>query len=333
MACKVAENVPLAKLRAALGVGATCHSFRPSCLNGFARIASDTATLAAPGAVLGYCQALFSRHQTPAEHTQHVIQALGAINAPWKLSHELFWGYHGDIDPQTFLDDAMRPLLGVGRVPILITGLDPATDNELPAILRARPPIAAGETMLLRVVLQSEASIVAIARVMRDLLSAASAHSTMPLWWPLLQGSFTNDMWMKAAEIFGEIWPYTCIALNPFSAMDALDVIASQVCVGQVVIGDASGFADDGCITLPAGMKVTGAAPGATYSLPEYIRGLAQLPAIPTLILLGPSLPEWDGQQNTARVARAIQSLRTACDELWSDLPVQRRSYLWSLAA
>src|SRR5690349_3082307 len=106
MACKVAENVPLAKLRSALGVQASCHSFRPICISGLPRYAPDTAALAAPGAVIGYCQALFGRRESPTAHTQFVIDSLSQVGAPWKLSHELFWGYRGEVTPQAYLDEA-----------------------------------------------------------------------------------------------------------------------------------------------------------------------------------------------------------------------------------
>ncbi len=83
---------------------------------------------------------------------------------------------------------------------------------------------------------------------------------------------------------------------------------------------------------LPAGMTIMGAGEAARYSLPSFVDGLAKLPAVPTLILLGPSV-EWSDDENAARVARAIDGLRSACETLWQDLPLQRRAYLWALAA
>src|SRR6195952_1341359 len=127
MACHIAEKRPLSLLRSHLGLAAQCHSFRTTC--SLSRGApSGAGALGAPGAVLGYCQALFAYAGSPREHTARVRAALQGIHAPWSSSHELYWGFRGTESALDFVREGMEPLLGTGRVPVLITALDRSQD-------------------------------------------------------------------------------------------------------------------------------------------------------------------------------------------------------------
>jgi len=62
MACKVADNQPLQRLRKDLGLPFQCHSLREHCVQGQSRQIGDF-TMGGSGAAIGYCQALFNRSE------------------------------------------------------------------------------------------------------------------------------------------------------------------------------------------------------------------------------------------------------------------------------
>ena len=159
MACKLAENQPLTSLRKELDVAPQCHSLREHCIQSRERQFGEY-TMGIPGAVIGYCQALFNRAGGPQTHTEYVTKLLREISAPWARSHELFWGNRRNETPTDFMQSGMQPLLGTGRVPILISELDPALHSTtIESIVATNPPVFPGETMLIRVVLSSDESI------------------------------------------------------------------------------------------------------------------------------------------------------------------------------
>jgi hypothetical protein len=333
MACSLAENQPLSDLRKALSLPRQCHSRRPSCLKGLeARSGDDVLGIA--GAALGYCQALFNSAGNPEAHTAHVQDQLARIGAPWANSHELFWGYRREEPAAQYVSAGIRPLEGNGRVPILISGLDADRDRgQIEEILATEPRFASGEPVLLRMVMGSPAAVDAAAEIIQGLISHAMETGEMPRWWPLLQGELPVSEWSRLRTTLGAAWRFVNVAVNPFASAAVLAAVAAQVTVAQVPIGLAEGMDEQGNITLAPGMQISGASECARYSLDDYVTRLSALPEIPTLIILGPSRPEWTVEVNAERIARLIPLLRAACERLWGDLPGRRRALVWSLAA
>lgn len=333
MACRLAENEPLLQLREDLGLPKQCHSLREDCVHGLTRLEKHQ-VLAAPGAVIGYCQALFNRVGDPREHTSRFTSLLQSIGAPWPKSHELFWGYRGADQPQAYLNGALGPLAGTGRVPIVITGLDPAKDSvELNNLLQTQPGVMQNEPVLVRIVLGSQESFVATARLIRSLLADCRRDRRMPIWWPLLQSTMPIEQWNWLKVELADEWKYLNVAVNPFTTDDVFDFVSDRITVAQIVVGHAEGISDDGVITMAPGMKIAGAADGASYRLRDYIARLATLEVVPTLIVLGPSLPEWTDEMNTARLAKLLPHVDSACRSLWSDLPPDQISMILKMPA
>jgi hypothetical protein len=333
MACSIAENEPLVALRKHLSLSDSCHSFRTNCLQGHPQRSGELA-MGIPGAVLGYCQALFARSGPPGAHTARVKDLLLEVRAPWARSHELFWGYRRGEQPGDFIHAAMQPLLGTGRVPIVITALDPAQDeDEIRGLLTSEPPVFPGETVLVRMVLGSERSIDAASRWTRHLVAQAEADGRLPRWWPLFQGHLPATAWKAFKNASGPTWRFSNVAVNPFTPDDVLDVVREQVVVGQVVLGRADGVRSDGRMEIPSSMKVSGSAGRTGYDLPGFLQRLAELPSTPTLIVLGPSEQDWSDGYNQERIARLIPLLRNGCDELWAHLPASRRTAVWAMSA
>lgn len=333
MACKVAENLPLQNLRTNLGLPFRCHSLREHCVQGANRQLGD-ATLGGDGAAIGYCQALFSRAGTSDTQSRVVLEALSNINAPWAKSHELFWGYRHDQTADDFLCRALDPLRGSGRVPVLISGLDPATDSdEIREIFSTQPALFPGESILLRVVLKSEDSIDATTVLINSLVSEALRISQMPVWWPLLQASFSLEQWARLREGMGENWHFVNIAVNPFVNEAIIADLADQITVAQFVIGLSEGVHSNGNITLPREMNIHGAPPRATYNVFDYARTLQRANILPTCILLGPSSETWTFDQNVARVAKFLDVFREAANVLWAPIEPSNREIVWSMAA
>lgn len=333
MACNLAENAPLQRLREVLGLPSQCHSLRPSCVHGYTQTTGQW-TMGIPGAVIGYCQALFAQESSALLHTDKVKKLLSEIGAPWANSHELFWGYKTSEEPQDYLEQGMAPLRGNGRVPILITGLDPARDIEqIKQIFETTPAVSPGETILMRIVLNGDDSINRAVNLIRKVLGECRSQRSMPQWWPLLQGGIDCKQWNQLKTQLGDDWKYVNVAVNPFTPHDVVECINNQITVAQVVVGLADGISDDGMIQLAPGMTISGASESDTYSLMEYMQGLGHLPVVPTLIVLGPSQPAWSDELNQRRIAKLIPLLRQGCEILWKSLPKERQEYVWRLSA
>lgn len=333
MGCHLAENEPLNRLRADLGLPLQCHSFRRHCLQQHSR-PTDEFALGAVGAAIGYCQALFGRAGVGEAHTMRVLRLLQEIDAPWANSHELFWGYRREEPAAEFLVGGMRPLVGKGRIPVLITSLDPATDApEIETIVNTQSPISPGETVLVRLVLREHRSIDSAVALLRQLVGEAKQCRRMPAWWPLFQARSDQGSMQRFAQLAGTLWPYANIAVNPFTPRSVSEVVREQVTVGQVVVGNESGIKDDGLIMLPAELTISGAPPSGAYSLPTYFEELGQFDTPPTLIILGPSLPSWSDSMNQGRIAKLVPHLHTACNGLWKRVEPSRREAVWRMSA
>ena len=150
-----------------------------------------------------------------------------------------------------------------------------------------------------------------------DAIGESHLVNGMPPWWPLLQGMLDDDGWMKTQDLLGSDWRYANVAVNPFVSDAQFELLAPQITVAQIPIGLADGMTDDGVIRLAPGMKIHGATEGASYSLFDYIEKLSKLSSPPTLIILGPSLPEWSDDVSAKRIERLLPLLRKACDRLW----------------
>jgi hypothetical protein len=333
MACRLADNQPLMNLRAALGVAKTCHSLRPDCIHRLQRPEGETA-LGAVGAVIGYCQALFVRRGSAGEHTTRVGQLLAQIGAPWAQSHELFWGHKGTQSAEAFLVDAIQPLRSLGRVPILITPLKPATDGAAIAeICAVSPPVAEHEPVLVRVVVTSEDDIDVLATSMRAQVRLAFQTGDMPVWWPLIQGSLSLDGWKSLREKLGDAWQFANIAVNPFMSSACMDYVQSQITVAQIPVGLATVASSEGWVELPSAMVISDRAGNCGYSLPQYLAKFEHFQTCPSMILLGPSDPTWSDETNQGRIAAILPIVKEASDKLWSGLTPAAKELVWSLAA
>lgn len=322
MGCKIAENEPLKRLRSDLGLPIQCHSLRENCVHKLQRPIGN-GTMGIPGAAIGYCQALFNKESDSKTNTQKIINNLREINAPWYLSHELFWGDKGEEPIENFISNSMEPLLGSGRIPILITPLNMGSDiGIVKEILSIEPKVLDGETTLLRVVLSDKQSLDNTIMIINSQVSNAIANKNMPKWWLLLQGNLSHELWEYFRKKIGENWKYCNIAVNPFTVGSLPDFCWEQVTVGQVVVGHKEGIANNGIISLPTKMKISGAKECDSYNLFDYFTRLSKLNTSPTLIILGPSLDEWTNEYNKERLQKLVPLLIEALPLLWNDLPL-----------
>lgn len=336
MACKIAENSPLRRLRTDLGYDPICHSFRADCIHRLAQPKPEY-NLGGPGAAIGYCQALFNNEESPGKNTLRVSKLLEEIKAPWHKSHELFWGYRGETAISDYVIEASKPLIGDGRVPILITGLKvKKNQKEIEKILASKSYVVPGETILLRIIIDDLEAVKTALYYMETLIEQAKKKGHMPHWWPLLQGAFSPSEWIKIKSLAGNMWKYFNIAVNPFVERSAFDVIKSQVTVAQVPIGLAEGVQkDSGVIRMAPGMmQLTGApARNAEYNLFSYFEMVKELEYAPILLVLGPTLPEWSDEINQARLKALIPLLDKGCRNLWHGLSEKNYKMVWNFAA
>lgn len=333
MGCKIAENFPLKELRNDLGLGLQCHSHREDCVHNLYQ-PSGEGTFGIPGAIIGYCQALYHKEMDHENHTRFIFNELKKIKAPWFKSHELYWGNKGNITTQEFISNSMKPLLGEGRIPILITPLNPSKDYEvINDILKTEAKIFNGETALVRIVVDGRDSIEKSVKLMKIILRKAIDKKEMPKFWPLLQGGLSSKDWNYMKILMGEDWKYCNIAVNPFT-FDQLPMFCKDnITVAQVVVGHKEGIHDSGRIALPEGMRISGAKNCDDYNINEYFEKLTYLKVPPTLIVLGPTLPSWSNKYNSERLLKLLPHLKMNCNVLWNSLSNDRRDFVWSLPA
>lgn len=335
MACKVAENPPLKRLRADLGLAPICHSFRADCIHRLPQ-PEPKHNLGGPGAAIGYCQALFNRLGSHQANTIRISRLLKEVSAPWYNSHELYWGNRGDTPISDYVLEASEPLIGDGRVPILITALDAYEDRkEIGEILNSESLVVPGETILVRVLISNEQAQASAIRVMKMLLGNAEKSGVMPRWWPLLQGDLTPQEWAGFAEKAGALWKYSNIAMNPFMNSNCFDYLRDQITVAQVPVGLSEGVHSDGIIQMAEGqVRLTGAPEiGAQYNLFNYFERAKQLTYAPILLVLGPALPEWGDIVNQKRLEALVPVLETGCRNLWHGLSEDNYNMVWNFAA
>lgn len=253
----------------------------------------------------GFCQALFRRHDVPGDHTAFVVCSLEEAGATRPLSHELFYGYLGpDYSIEEFFRSAVGPLKLKGEVPVLITSFE-ADAPKVQDIFRIETRLR--KTILVRV-LVSQRSVEAAAGLLRSCVDAFNGkrQTTHPKWWPLFQLQGDEDAWKTLKCRVGSAWEYMMIAVNPFSRIT--DDIIPRIVIAQIPIGAADGVGST--MRLAPGVKITGASDSASYDLSAYIRQVRQLPRNPIFIVLGPTKPEWDDQENVVRVSRTLDLLR-----------------------
>lgn len=333
MACSIAENEPLKALRNELGIPNQCHSLRKDCFHKLNHPVGNY-TLGIPGAAIGYCQALFKKVGNSKENTQFIVKELEKMQAPWSKSHELYWGNKIEESTEDFLRNSVEPLLGEGRMPVLITPLDPKNDiKTIREIAACTPFVFEGETTLIRIVISNTESVDNIVELMQEILSSCKDKKEMPRYWFLLQATGDFNDWVYMQVRMGDDFKYVNIAVNPFTVDNLPQSCNDNITVAQVILGHKEGIENDGTISLPVGMKITGAKECDSYNIFDYFKKLDTINTAPTLIILGPSLPEWTNKYNAERIEKLLPLMKAACDGLWDGVSEARRKMVWKLTA
>ena len=232
---------------------------------------------------------------------------LEKVDANWTKSHELFWGYRQDEPVETYLEQAIAPLLDAGRIPVLITNLDPAKDNdEIEKIFRSKPKGVNEETILVRLAFNSEKSIYPIAKLIKKLIKDSQKTKEMPRWWPLIQAEFDLRTWRKLKKTLGKAWKYSNIAMTPFMNEKIVKELKDQITVAQFFLGKANGIKQNGDIRLDL-YTCTGLRGNIRkYNIFSYAKKIKITDSDPTCIICSPSDPRWSVQKNQRRLKKMI---------------------------
>lgn len=333
MACRIADNPALERLRADIGADRLCHSQRVDCIRRLPR-AENEGFYGIAGAFMGYCQALFALKGSRASNTERITALLERENLPWARSHELFHGHRRELTVGEFVTQAAAPLRHFGRVPILISGLDPDADaEEVQEIFSSPAQVIPGETILVRLVVRSDASFEALEKLLRRLVDTASRERQMPRWWPLIQSGGSPAQWSALRKRLGPLWRYVNIAVNPFTPSDQWEILADQIMVTQFVVPHSRDITGDGDVRVTEGMKIAGAPPEASYNICEMIAAAGGLRSWPTAIFLGPALDCWSDDENANRVAKAVRIFTAEVERQWSQSGHGRYAELLKMAA
>jgi len=333
MVCRIADNPALERLRADIGAERLCHSQRVDCIHRLPR-SDEQGYYGIAGAFMGYCQALFSPPSLLAENTIRIMSMLESEGLPWARSHELFYGHKGALPIEDYVRQAAAPLRHLGRVPILITGLNPARDaTALDEIFEATPQLISGETILVRIIVEDRPSFDALEILVRGLVENAFASGKMPRWWPLVQSGSEASEWSDFRRRIGALWKYMNVAVSPFSPGDQWDIISDQIMVAQFVVPHEQDIASDGNVRLSDGMRISGATENASYNIRELVNRAGSLSTWPTSIFLGPTLPGWSDYENLRRVAKAVRIFTDEIQNQWISTGHDRYSELLMMAA
>jgi hypothetical protein len=333
MACRIAENKPLKKLASDLDLQHMCHSLRGDCIQSLER-AQGEAVMGSPGAVLGYCQGLFVNSDKPEKHTSNLIKWLEDINAPHPKSHELLWTNRNSESATEYIDKAMQPLIGTGRVPVIITSYDTATDRDaINEILSADAKIYEGETALVRVYLGSAHSKKMSAISLERMTKEVEEKRSIPKFWTLMQGDFPAKDWDKLRQSSGKYWQYANVAATPFTSDEVLENLRDNITVAQFLVSSKKGIHADGTIEVSKEACIGQEVTTRTYNIYEYAQRLSKNGILPTSIICGPSNPEWSIGYNKDRLETYLSHYKAATKDLWPSLKKDKRSEILALPA
>lgn len=272
--------------------------------------------------LLGYCQGLFNQEGgSPPEHTNLVTRLLERVRAPMPKSHELFIGLKKrDVSIKEYLIAAAQPLLKDGRVPVIITMYDPATDMEKINELFSTPsPAAANHTILVRIGLGSRASFAPIAALMQQLHREAVRTGIMPQYWPLIQADFGVTEWQAFRAAVGEeVWKHVTIAATPFMPLETLKGLASNIAVYQFFVGRADDVKENGDVTVPRIACVGRAGSPRTYNVMAYAQSLVAFGLSAQVGIVCGQSQGWSQEENVERVRRYLPLLEQAVKTLWA---------------
>ncbi len=245
---------------------------------------------------------------------------LPEIDRRWFKSHELFWGYkQPDESAEEYIQKAVKPLLDSGRVPILITDLDPATDMKtIQEIIQSDPKVLPGETILLRLALKSVKSIKPAVSILKKLFAGAKAKKQMPRWWPLLQAEFDIKCWKMLKKELGSLWKYTNIAMTPFMTTEVILEVKDQITVAQFFLGEEKEICANGDMIVNLKTCAGLSAEKMAYNLFDYAKEIKNNQLSPTCIICSPSKSSWSIQKNQKRLKKYIRVFENASETLWS---------------
>ena len=344
MACRIADNQALQRLSDDIGLAPVCHSLRKDCHRGLERSSGNYA-LGAAGAAIGYCQGLFNRIGSPEEHTRYLIGRLVEMGAPLALSHELLWNYRQGETPSQYIDEACRPLLGTGRVPIIITNLDPEENKrEVGEIFASDAPIYNGESMLVRLRLSRD-SVFGASALMNGCVLGAYRGKQMPKMFPLFQADCglevlddliaviqaTGDATEKAVGKRIDTSKYINIAIGPFTDPGILEKHGDKITVAQFFVGPEDGIHSDGNVLVHG--NCVGSPEDISYNIFEFAERVRKLGTLPTSIICGPSKPEWTERDNLERLRKYLELFEKATETMWGDIDREAREKVMSLIA
>lgn len=332
MVCRVADNPALESLRKNLGLERFCHSQRVDCIHRLPR-ATEPSYYGISGAFMGYCQALFQRKGSLSDNTNRIAHLLYEDGLPWARSHELFLGYRMRETIQEFVQQAASPLSNLGRVPILITGIDVSNETLVGEILDSPIDVVNGETVLVRLIVDGPESTLAAAKLIQELVRRVEVNGTMPKWWPLLQAGKDPKNWFDLRTKLGGLWKYVNVAVNPFTDAAIFEIVRDQIMVAQFVVPSLDDITLEGDVRVSNEMTIYGARAGDAYSIPELVANIAELDSWPTCIFLGPSLPEWSDEINLQRIRRAVHAFTLEARGLWEENGLSKYASLWQMAA
>lgn len=262
-----------------------------------------------PEGAIGYCQGLFHKDgATPSAHTVNVKRYLEEVEAPYPTSHELLRPYQPvGMSTTEYVKQAGAPLSLTGRVPILITTLDPSTDASV--IDEVFSDHECTGTMLVRLALNSPDSIRSAAALLERVVSTAEVSGFIPSRYPLFQSdSYSSKDWNDFKHEAGDHWDYAAVAVSPFTSKAAIEAIKPNVAVAQYFVGDRNRINSDGTITLPAAMCVQDGKKGESvqYNVFEYKERIRDIRALN--IVCGQALPSWSHSENLDRVGMYMHS-------------------------
>lgn len=322
MVCKVADFTEIRELEKDLELKHTCQSARGACIQGF-NMSQSEKTYGIVGTAIGYCQGLFNVEtgNSPKQHTEFITKMLQSMGFPWKNSHELIFNQKPDgWDLEEFMSDATKPLGGKGRVPILITELDPHSDKvEVDNIFYNTSSVGKEQSpILVRLSLNSQESIHATTNLINRIFENAMDEKQLPNFLPLLQSgeNFSGADWHKLKKDLGSNWKYAFLAAHPLSTeMLFDDGLKDNVKVAQWLVGKPGkinsngdvGLHTLGCTTLQEG----------TYNVLNYANQLNESGIeFPVNIVCGASLPNWSNKQNVDRLEKFLPLFKEGMKKL-----------------
>ena len=267
------------------------------------RVNSISNEVALPNTV--FCDSLITKSATPEKHLSDLEDTIGELSS-YQVQLNLDWR-PAEIEIGSYIQRASESL--GSRLFSVYSQFDPAWHgNAIRHLLKL--PLPNNETAFLRIVLQSETSVLAMAAIYRELIHCHRFSGSDGFLWPVISGdSLPISSWRMFRELLRDAWWDTVrLHISHNSPEHVFEMARITRCgFATAPIGKTEDMDEVGNITLPQGSESDG-----VYNFYRYFNKLRRYDANMPIVVNGSSMEHWSNSENQKRIEHFISLLNQA---------------------